>query len=203
MKLIIASNNQGKIKEIRSLLNHPELIISGLREIGFTEDIEETGSSFYQNALIKAQAIRKLYPDAFVLSDDSGLEVDALNGEPGIYSARYAGPDSTQEQLINKLLKALEGVPFNQRTARFVCMMVLISPDSSIHSAQGICSGSIAFAPRGIQGFGYDPIFLPEFYHYSQTFAEIDLDAKNKISHRSRALQQITATLEHLLAGTN
>lgn len=200
MKLIIASNNQGKIREIKNLLTDTDLEIQSMKEAGYTQDIPEDGDTFYQNALLKARALRASYPDAYILADDSGLEVDALQGAPGVYSARYAGPDSTQEQLINKLLRELEKVPFSQRTARFVCMMILLTPQDHIHSAQGICHGSIAFAPRGIQGFGYDPVFLPTSFQFSRTFAEIEIDDKNQISHRARALRQIQEILRQILS---
>ncbi len=196
MQIIVASSNKSKLNEIRHYLMEFEIL--SLKDISYDDEIIEDGSSFYENALIKARAIHKLYPQSYILADDSGLEVDALSGRPGIYSARYAGENSTQEMLINKLLGELKDIPFPQRSARFVSMMLILTPQGNIHSALGECHGKIAFAPRGIDGFGYDPVFLPEVFQYSRTFAEVDLDIKNKISHRARALEQVKEIFKQL-----
>ena len=186
MKLIVATKNKGKLAEIKAILSGHTVL--GQEEAGVEVAVEETGTTFAENALIKARAIAAL-TDGAVLADDSGLEVDALDGAPGIYSARYAGEDATDADRMQKLLAELDGVPDIQRTARFVCVMALVLPDGSEHTFRGTCEGRIAHAPRGENGFGYDPVFeLPE---RGRTLAEIGETEKNQISHRSRALAQV------------
>lgn len=198
MKLLVATHNRGKVKEISAILDGSGIEVSSLSDIGYEDDIPETGLSFFENASIKSKTLHKLYPDSYVLADDSGLEVDALDGAPGIYSARYAGENSTQIQLINKLLQQMNGIPFDKRSARFVCVMALIAPDGTVYSSRGECEGAIAFAPRGILGFGYDPVFLPSELGSAVTLAEVPEDVKNRISHRGRALSNIRAILEEI-----
>ncbi len=199
MKLLVATHNRGKLKEIQAILKDNGIDIQSLSDIGFEDDIPEVGDSFFENASIKAKTLHKLYPDRYVLADDSGLETDALDGAPGIYSARYAGENSTQVQLINKLLQEMNGVPFENRSARFVCVMALISPDGTVYSSRGECEGAIAFAPRGILGFGYDPVFLPAELGFTKTLAEVPEEVKNRISHRARALSNIRAIVGEIV----
>lgn len=203
MELIVATHNQGKIREIREIFRYEEIKLLSLSDLNYHQEIEETGQSFFENAKIKAETLHNIYTDKYILADDSGLEVDALDGAPGIYSARYAGENATQEQLINKLLKEMRTVPPDRRTARFICIMVLISPDNTIYSARGVCEGKIAAGPRGIHGFGYDPIFLTKDFDYQFTMSELFPDMKNRISHRSRALADIRKVLQKILRNEN
>lgn len=192
MKLIVATRNQGKLAEIKAILSNETLL--GQDEAGVDVEVEETGTTFAENALLKARAIASL-ADCAVLADDSGLEVDALDGAPGVYTARYAGADATDADRMQKLLHALSGVPDDRRTARFVCAMALILPDGSEHTFLGTCEGAIAHAPRGENGFGYDPVFL---LPSGKTLAEVGAEQKNQISHRYRALQQVAAFLNRI-----
>ena len=151
-------------------------------------DVDENGKTFAENARLKAIALRKLAPmDAWVLADDSGLEVDALNGWPGVYSARYAGADTNDRDNIEKLLKALEDVPAPLRQARFKCTLCVIDPNGSAAYYEGICEGCISTRVFGESGFGYDPVFIPE--GYGKSFAQLGNQVKSKLSHRARAVQ--------------
>ncbi len=183
IRIIAATRNPGKIKEIKEIL-YPADIIS-LSDIEFNEEIPERGSTFYENALLKASWIRNLYkniyPDAFILADDSGLEIDALGGRPGVLSARYSGG-------VSGILLEMSGIPVKKRKARFVCCMVLISPSGFIYSYEGYCTGRISNSIRGTNGFGYDPIFLIKSLGYRKTMAEIPENLKNSISHRRNAI---------------
>lgn len=191
-QLTAATRNNGKIPEIRKLLDGVPYVIVSMEQAGIVEEIEESGSTFEENSLLKAKAVHKATGGA-VLADDSGLEVDYLSGAPGIYSARFAGPDATDEEKVAKLLELLKNVPFEKRTARFVCAATVITEAGSVHTVRGVCEGYIANSPRGENGFGYDPIFyLPE---YGCTMAEIGSDMKNEISHRGKALKQIKTLL--------
>lgn len=194
--LIFASGNKGKIREAAEILEGRYKVISAA-EAGFTEEVEETGTSFRENSLLKSQAIWKaLGRDCF--SDDSGLEVDALGGEPGIYSARYAGEDKDFESNIDKLLFKLEGI--TERRARFRCCVTLMLGGQP-HFFDGTLEGEIGLERRGSQGFGYDPVFIPDIIApgvpntQRLTIAEISEEAKNRISHRARALAAMTAWL--------
>lgn len=194
-QLTVATSNKGKIAEIRKLLEDSPYIIVSMEQAGIVEEIEETGSTFEENSLLKANAVRKITGGA-VLADDSGLEVDYLKGAPGIYSSRFAGPDATDEEKVEKLLDLMKSVPFEKRTARFVCAATVITGLGSIFTVREVCGGYIADSPRGENGFGYDPVFyLPEF---GQTMAEIGSDLKNEISHRGKALKQVKKLLLHI-----
>ncbi len=195
-KLIVATKNKGKLAEIRSILSG--YLVLGQEEAGLDAEVEETGSTFAENALLKARSVAAL-TDGAVLADDSGLEVDALGGAPGIYTARYAGEGASDNDRMQKLLSALNGVPDGERTARFVCVMALVMPDGTAHTFDGVCSGQIAHAPRGENGFGYDPIFL--LPGRRKTLAELPEDEKNSISHRFRALEQVAAFLQSYKRG--
>jgi len=186
MKLILASNNQGKIAEIKSLL--PGIAIFTMRDIGFEDAIEEPYDSFRENARIKAKTIHD-FCGLPVLADDSGLCVDALDGRPGVFSARFAGPDATDAENNEKLLGALEGA--ESRKGHYVAMLCLIIRGEA-HFFEGRCDGSIAAAPKGSLGFGYDPLFIPD--GYDRTFGEIDPGIKSRISHRAKALEAFRAS---------
>ena len=188
MILVLATKNRGKIREIESTLVIPSLTYKSLNDFTGLPEIIEDGSSFLENAFKKAETISKALNLA-VLADDSGLEVDFLQGAPGIYSARFAGDQATDSQNNEKLLGLLTGVPEAKRTARFVCALVLTLPSGVWFQAEGICEGRIAQSPEGDQGFGYDPVFyLPEF---QKTMAGLPLEVKNRISHRAKALENM------------
>jgi XTP/dITP diphosphohydrolase len=195
VKLLIATHNAGKQVEFRELLpDWPGEIIFP-QELGLALDVKEVGDSFADIALLKARA----YAEASglpSLADDSGLEVDALDGGPGIYTARYAGPGASDADRYNKLLAALGDLPQEQRTARFRCAVALVVPGKEPAVAEGTCEGLIAFAPRGTNGFGYDPVFYVPAY--GRTMAELPESVKNQISHRARALQAAREMLDAL-----
>lgn len=180
MEFIVATHNPNKVLEFRRILEplSVDVLSADLPEV------EETGKTFAENAYLKALSASRATGKPAV-ADDSGLAVDALDGAPGIYSARYAGEGASSEQRIAKLLDALRNVPKEKRTAKFVCAICCIFPNGDLLTAQGECSGSIAFAPRGTDGFGYDPVFLTG----EKTFAELRVDEKDKISHRGKALR--------------
>lgn len=192
-KIIFATGNQDKMKEIRMILENLGIPVSSMKEAGIDVDIVEDGTTFEENAMIKAEAIAKL-TDAIVLADDSGLEIDYLNKEPGIYSARYAGTDTSYEIKNNLLLQRLEGVPDEKRTARFVCAIAAVFPDGSKETVRGTIEGRIGYEIAGEHGFGYDSIFyLPE---YGCTTAELEPEKKNELSHRGKALRLMREIIE-------
>jgi XTP/dITP diphosphohydrolase len=197
MKLLIATNNPGKLKEYRSLLRGLPLEITSLQEEGIDFEPEETGNTFEENAALKARAFagRSGLP---TLADDSGLEIDVLGGAPGVHSARYGGARRGEDvRRYERVLRQLEGVPPDRRTARFRCVVAVAMPDGRVETADGRVEGVIASAPQGDQGFGYDPIFfIPEF---GCTMAQLPPEAKNRISHRARAVQAARPILERLL----
>ena len=183
--IIFASSNKGKINEVKKVLEPYNIRILSMEDVGFFDDIEETGSTFLENAIIKAKAVYAK-TGGMVLADDSGLEVKYLNNAPGIFSSRFAEDD---EKRIGKLLKLLDGVPRDDRKARFVCAMVILQNGASNIVAEGTVEGYITNEPCGENGFGYDPIFyVPQ---YKKTMAELPSNVKNKISHRARALGEI------------
>lgn len=192
MKLIIASNNAHKIVEIKQILGHMFDDVQGLQEAGYSIDVVEDGNSFRENAMKKAVEVAKITACA-ALSDDSGLCVDALDGAPGIYSARYSGEAATTQTNNAKLLAELGGVP-EPRRAQYVCDMVLCFPDGDTICASGVCQGQILQKEMGEGGFGYDPLFMPD--GYTKSFGLIPAEEKNRISHRFKALQGILAQLE-------
>ena len=194
--IVLASNNAGKIREIRQLLPPSAITVRPQGELGIG-DADETGLSFVENAILKARHAAEA-SGLPAIADDSGLEVDALNGAPGIYSARYGGPDADDRANLHKLLGALDGVPRARRTARFQCLMVYLrhARDPTPVICQGTWEGRILEAPRGANGFGYDPVFLlPE---RGLSAAELDARTKNSLSHRGQALRKL---IEHLSAG--
>ncbi len=193
MDIIVATNNQGKVKEIKNILA-PHNVMSQM-EIGVDIDVEETGDTFVDNAFLKARAI-KPYTQCAIIADDSGLMVDYLNGDPGVYTARYAGENTTPMQGIEKLLKNLEGVPYEGRAAKFVSVIALILPDGREYSFEGECSGYITNILKGENGFGFDPVFY--YPPLDKTFAELTDDEKNRVSHRSAAISKLAKFIENL-----
>ena len=194
-KIIFATGNEGKMKEVRMILEDLGLPVLSLKDAGITADVEENGTTFEENAQIKAKAIMEM-TGALVLADDSGLEVDALDKEPGIYSARYMGHDTPYAIKNQKILDKLRDVPEEKRTARFVCAMALALPDGTTRTAQATMEGRIGYEIKGENGFGYDPIFyLPEF---GKSSAEISPEQKNRISHRGKALRMMKDKIKEL-----
>ncbi|MCR4751188.1 MAG: RdgB/HAM1 family non-canonical purine NTP pyrophosphatase [Eubacterium sp.] len=195
---IFATGNAHKVREIREILQDVPAEILSMKEAGIETEIIENGTSFEENALIKARTIAGVLPeayrDAIVLADDSGLEIDALNKEPGILSARYMGEDTPYTIKNNALLERMKDVPVPERTARFVCAVAAVRPDGSHHIVRETIEGKIGFEPRGENGFGYDPIFyLPDL---SCSTAELPPEEKNAVSHRGKALRAMTAYLK-------
>ncbi|MCI7789986.1 MAG: XTP/dITP diphosphatase [Lachnospiraceae bacterium] len=188
-KIIFATGNEGKMKEVRMILADLQIPVLSMKEAGIATDIDENGTTFEENAVIKAKAVAACAAkneNIVVLSDDSGLEIDYLNKEPGIYSARYMGEDTSYTIKNANLIERLQGVPDEKRTARFVCAIAAAMPDGTSLVTRGTIEGRIGYEERGENGFGYDPIFyLPEYQCYS---AELDPEEKNKISHRGKAL---------------
>ena len=201
-KLIIASNNQGKINEIKKVLNDMPINVFSLKDIGLDIDVEEDGITFEENAKKKSEEIYKELikrgeSNFIVMSDDSGLEVEYLNGEPGVYSARYAGEHGNDKKNNEKLLLNLKGVSYDNRNARFVCELALINDKNIYKSVTGTVNGYILEEERGRDGFGYDPLFLYE--PFNKTFAELTIEEKNDISHRGIALKKISAVIKEFL----
>ncbi len=194
-KFIAATSNKGKLKEIVEILDGLPYEVISMEEAGVKKDIEETGRTFEENAFIKAKEIFDA-TGQIVMADDSGLEVDFLNGAPGIYSSRFAGEGATDEDKNNKLLKLLEGVPFEKRTARFVCAIAVIFPDGNHFTVKASCEGHIAYKPGGSNGFGYDPLFF--LTEYNMTTAQMTSSEKHKISHRGKALRLMVEKLKDI-----
>jgi len=194
-RLIFATGNEGKLRELRMIMEDLGVEILSLKEAGVQAEVEENGTSFEENAVIKAKEIMKLTGE-IVLADDSGLEVDALNKEPGIYSARYMGYDTSYHVKNLNLIGRLEGKTGEERSARFVCAAAAAFPDGRVITAIGTMEGRIGYEERGENGFGYDPIFyLPEYHCYS---GELPLEEKNKLSHRGKAFRLLKEELRKL-----
>ena len=195
-QFLVATHNQGKVREFATMLADLNLTWLGLADVGITLDVAETGRSFYENAVLKARGYAA-ESGLVTLADDSGLEVDGLNGRPGIHTGRYGGEGLTHAQRYQKLLSELLGVPWAERTARFRCVIVVARPDGALlGSTEGVCEGYIAEAPAGSGGFGYDPVFyLPQ---QQKTMAQLEPSLKNQISHRGQALQKIEPLLRQL-----
>ena len=189
MRLVIATSNEDKVREIDEILEGTGYRAVSMKEAGIKADIIEDGKTFEENALIKARAVHALAkPDDYVMADDSGLCIDALDGAPGIYSARFCGENSTYPEKFAKIFSMLEGVPEEKRTARFVCAVAVVS-----FTVRGECEGVLHEKPAGENGFGYDPIFyVPEF---GMTTAQMPPEQKNSISHRGRALRKMVEEL--------
>ena len=193
-RIIFATSNEGKMKEIRLIMKDSGYEVVSLKEAGISADIEENGATFEENAVIKASAIAKLTGE-LAMADDSGLEVDYMDKAPGIYSARFLGEDTSYDIKNNYILNQLKDVPVPQRSARFVCAIALARPDGTSVTKRATIEGYIGFEIRGENGFGYDPIFMvPE---YDKTTAELSIEEKNKISHRAKALMAMKEELLH------
>ncbi len=193
--VVIATNNQHKVEEIETALNFEGWEFKSLKDAGLQSDPEETGSLFIDNARIKARAAFELSGCA-VLADDSGLIVDALDGAPGVYSSRYSGVDGDDAANNAKLLLELHDVPMDKRTARFASVLVFIDEDGTETVAEGFVEGKIGFGLKGSNGFGYDPLFLPDLYGGDKTMAELTQAEKNSISHRGNALRGLKTKLQ-------
>lgn len=195
-RVVLATGNPGKIREFRRILGDLDVVLVPRSELGLPEPAE-TGATFTDNALLKARVATEA-TGLPALAEDSGLEVDALDGAPGVRSARYAGEDADDEENNARLLAALEGVPDPRRTARFVAVVVLVTPDGQDRVERGVLEGRIVREPRGTAGFGYDPLFVPA--GHERTNAELAGEEKDAISHRGRALREIRPVLERYLA---
>jgi XTP/dITP diphosphohydrolase len=194
--LLVATRNQGKLREYEQLLAGLALNLTYLTEEGVTHQVEETGKTFAENAVRKARDYARV-SGLLTLADDSGLEVDALGGEPGIHSSRYAGPAADDEDRNRLLLEKMQGVPWERRGARFRCVIAIAEPEGDTYTAEGTCEGVIARTPQGEHGFGYDPVFyLPE---HDGTMAQLPLEVKNRLSHRAKAAQRIRPILERIM----
>lgn len=192
-RIIFATGNQGKMKEIRMILADIGMPVVSMKEAGVSADIVEDGNSFEENAIIKAKAIMQLTGE-IAMADDSGLEIDFLDGAPGIYSARFMGEDTSYDIKNTALIEKLQGVPDEKRTARFACAIACAFPDGTVLTSYGTMEGIIGYEIKGENGFGYDPIFyLPE---YGCTSAEITPEQKNELSHRGKALRSMKEQLE-------
>jgi len=195
-KLVVATKNRGKIEEIKKVLSNLHFDVVAMNEIGINIDVVEDGTTFEENSLKKAQQICEV-SNTIVIADDSGLEVDFLDGAPGIYSARFGGPEATDSDKNNKLLDMLRNVPFEKRTARFVCAIAVAFPDGRSFVVRDTCEGFITFECKGNNGFGYDPLFYVQ--QYDKTMAELGMEIKNKISHRAKALSQMVVKIKDYL----
>ena len=195
MKLVLATQNKGKVEEIAEALTTTSIEVLSLDDFPLVGDIEEDGATFIENAVKKARVTAEI-TSLPALADDSGLEVDYLQGAPGVYSARFAGETKSDQANNDKLLSLMKDVPPEKRTARFQCVIAIAYPDGRVHTVQGTCEGIIANEPQGVLGFGYDPLFyLPE---HDKTFGQLDLPFKNKISHRGKALALAIAYLKSI-----
>lgn len=196
MDILFATTNQGKVSEIENILEGLDLRFHGLREFPDLPPVKEDGTTFRENAVRKATAYHKLTGSPS-LAEDSGLEIDFLQGRPGIHSSRFAGEQTGYPEKMRRILEMLADVPAEQRGARFVCWVAFVS-STETHMEEGVCKGTISFRPQGEQGFGYDPIFIPE--GCNRTFGQLDRNVKNQISHRSVALRKMRRYLESLVS---
>jgi len=194
-RLLLATNNKGKVREYRSLLQGIPFDLITPSEVGIIADVDEVGETLEENARLKATALA-VQSEMLSLADDSGLEVDALGGEPGRLSARYAGEGASDRDRVNYLLSKLEGVPWEERSACFRCVIAIAAPDGQVEFCSGECRGIITLEPKGEQGFGYDPIFyLPQL---GKVMAELPLEVKNEVSHRGQAARKVPQVLKRL-----
>ncbi len=190
--LLVATRNQGKVAEISEILASLDVTWLSLDDVGVNYEVEESGKTFEENAILKVKFYARK-TGLLTLADDSGLEVDALDGRPGVHTARFGGPGLTQKQRYQRLLESLSSVPWEQRTARFRCVVALARDQELLGTASGVCEGMIALKPAGMEGFGYDPIFyLPE---RNKTMAQLQPNEKHRISHRGRALAALAPLL--------
>lgn len=201
-KIVLASNNNGKIEEIKKILNDMDIEVFSLKEMGIDIDVVEDGETFEENAKKKCseiykELIKRKEQNFIVIADDSGLEVEVLNNEPGVYSARYAGEHGNDKKNNEKLILNLKDVPYEKRKARFICQLALINENNEYRGVNAAVDGYILMEEKGLDGFGYDPLFYYE--PLKKTFSEMTMDEKNKISHRGIALQKMKKTIEELL----
>ncbi|NLY86241.1 MAG: XTP/dITP diphosphatase [Tissierellia bacterium] len=196
-KLVLSTGNEHKVEEIRKILEGLPIEVLSKKDIGLGNiDIVEDGNTLEENSIKKAKGLAEKL-DYMVLADDSGLFVDILNGEPGVYSSRYGGEEGNDKKNIEKLLQKLKDIPMEERKAKFMAVMALITEDKEIIIVKGECKGTIGFEPKGRNGFGYDPLFIPD--GYTKTFGELDENIKNKISHRAKALEKLREKILQLL----
>ncbi len=194
-KLLLATNNKGKIRELKALLRGLPYELVTPEQVALYNEVEETGTTYEENARLKAVTLCR-ESGLTTLADDSGLEVDALDGEPGSLSARYAGENASDKERVDYLLSRLKNVPREKRTARFVSVVAIATPGAGVYFTRGECEGIIAFEPKGNRGFGYDPIFyLPEL---DKTMAELPMSVKNRVSHRGKAAREARQILQKL-----
>jgi XTP/dITP diphosphohydrolase len=192
-RILFASRNEGKIREANAILGPCDVELLSIRDFPDMPEVVEDGKNFFENALKKAKTLSE-FTGLPTIADDSGLEVDCLDGRPGVYSARYAGPDATDGDNIERLLEEMKGVQPEDRAAAFKCLLVLYETDGSFQYFEGVFEGSIAEAPSGTGGFGYDPVFIPA--GANKTVAELDPETKNSISHRGRAFDKLKKYLK-------
>lgn len=197
-RLLVATGNPGKVVELAELLRDAPYTLVSLRDLGLPTEIEEPADTFEGNAVIKAEAYSRM-SGLLTIADDSGLEVDALDGAPGVHSRRFAGEDASDDDRTALVLRRLAGAPWERRTARYRCVLALAAPGEPTVTCEGACSGIIDYGPRGDGGFGYDPVFyLPDF---GKTVAELSLQEKNRVSHRARAARAVAAVLMERAVG--
>lgn len=197
MQLLVATRNTGKLRELAEMLSDLDILWLSLDDQALSVKVAETGSTFRANAILKAECYASA-SGLLTLADDSGLEVDALGGKPGVHTARYGGAGLTSEQRYQRLLRELQAVPWTERTARFRCVVAVASPHSLLGTAEGVCEGMIVFEPLGDAGFGYDPVFyIPD---RQKTMAQLTAREKHQISHRGQAFARIAPLLRQLLA---
>jgi XTP/dITP diphosphohydrolase len=195
--LILSTGNKNKVQEIKDILKDLPIVVFSKDEVGFKNfEIEEDGHTLEENAIKKAKILSQKV-EGIVIADDTGLFVDKLGGRPGVYSSRYSGKNATYEENNKKLLKELNKVPMQERTATFKTVIAIITEEKQIKTVYGECKGKIAFEPRGKDGFGYDPLFIVD--GYDKTFAELGEDVKNKISHRAKALEELKKQLKNII----
>jgi len=194
--VILGTRNRGKVREFQDLLGSEEFTLRSWQDLSQPVSVVEDGKTFLENALKKARITAQVAGE-IALADDSGLEVEFLQGRPGIYSARYAGPEATDEENYRRILAELNGVPDEQRGARFVCVIALCTPDGKEEWVEGDCRGFITEAPVGEQGFGYDPVFF--YPPYGRTFAQLSTEDKNRVSHRAEAIRKLRPVLSKYL----
>lgn len=198
-RLVLSTNNMNKLEEIREILKDLPIEVLAKKDIGASNfNIEEDGITLEENSIKKAKALSEK-TDYLVMADDSGLFVDKLNGEPGVFSSRYAGEEGNDEKNNQKLMSSMENIPLIERTARFRTIITLITEDKEIITVEGECKGHIGYEPKGDNGFGYDPLFIP--YGYDKTFGELSEEIKNRISHRGKALEKMKEVLIKLIEG--
>ncbi|MBC8589796.1 XTP/dITP diphosphatase [Wansuia hejianensis] len=198
-RLVLSTNNMNKLEEIREILKDLPIEVLAKKDIGASNfNIEEDGTTLEENSIKKAKTLSEK-TDYLVMADDSGLFVDKLNGEPGVFSSRYAGEEGNDEKNNQKLMSSMENIPLIERTARFRTIITLITEDKEIITVEGECKGHIGYEPKGDNGFGYDPLFIP--YGYDKTFGELSEEIKNRISHRGKALEKMKEVLIKLIEG--